>query len=256
MLSVWAAPILVLSILFLPAASIGAVVVANGDFESGSTVVQAGAGGVNSSGNVASSIMGSLSGWDVSNGAFDVIATNSQTYLSLNSNPSWVASAPVGAIPGPHQNGVANQNGLVAAFVSFPSYNGYISQPIQGVVSGQQYHISFWLSNQIESGSFPNNSMSAYFGGTIALDGSLNLTNASTLLSPTPIAVPTGWVKYEYDVTAPANNARLSFQGGNTNSAVLLDDVTVVETPEPSALVMLGIGAALAGMRRNRRQRA
>ncbi len=225
----------------------------NGDFEAGSSAQ--GVGGVNSSGIEASLLLGSLANWDVSNGPSDVLATNSQLYLSLNST-QWVNSAPVGAVPGPHQNGTPNQNGLVAAFVS-PTYNGYISQAVSGVVAGQVYKISFWISNQIDADSFPNNSMSAYFGGTmVTLGGPMDFTNAVQILAPTPIAVPTGWVKYEGEFTAPVNNARLTFQGGSTNSAVLVDDVTVAETPEPSALVMLGIGAALTGLRRTRRRQS
>jgi hypothetical protein len=136
-------------------------------------------------------------------------------------------------------------------------YNGYISQAVSGVVAGSLYRISFWLSNQI--GDAANNFIDVKWGGTIAsagapLTGGVSLSGGSPAI-PGAIPVQVSWTRYEFDVTAPVNNARLTFIGGNSAAGNLIDDVSVVLIPEATTLTMLGAGMLLMGLHRVRRVR-
>ena len=53
-----------------------------------------------------------------------------------------------------------------------------------------------------------------------------------------------------------ATQTNLTISAQNNNNATAVDSVAVTETPEPSSIVLLAAGAALAGLRRRRAQRA
>jgi hypothetical protein len=54
-------------------------------------------------------------------------------------------------------------------------------------------------------------------------------------------------------LSASSASTNLKFIAQNNNSATLVDDVSVEETPEPSTMVLIGAGAAFIGARRRRR---
>lgn len=208
--------------------------VANGDFETAVIYDSAnGLGGVNSSGVEVSRKEGDFSGWDVgpSTNTPNAIATNSQDYFGLGAG-----------------NGV-HGGALSAAFPNTPLYDGYISQQVVGVVAGYIYKVGFWLSNQV--GDTAENYMSVNWGGSITspgdpISGGTYLSGGSPAL-PGAIPVPTAWTHYEF-LVAGVTDARLSFIGGATPGAILLDDVTVdfVAVPEISSFGMITGLALLA----------
>jgi len=220
--------------------------VANGGFEVG-TSETAPFQGTAVGGGDAAWIDGALASWEVgpSTNNPNVFATNRSVYYATISN-----GQPAGG--GPHSGNVA------AVFPNTPLYNGYISQAVSGVVAGNLYKISFWLSNQV--GDATSNSMDVKWGGTIAspggtLTGGISLAGGTPPI-PGPIPVQVAWTYYEFNVTAPENNARLTFIGGSTVAANLIDDVSVVQIPEPTTLIMLGAGMLLMGLPRHRLERS
>ena len=218
----------------LLSSSAHANLVVNGDFETAVISDSAdGLGGVNSSGGEVSTKYGSLSGWDVgpSSNTPNALATNAQSYVGVGAG-----------------NGV-HAGALSAAFPNSPLYDGYISQAVIGVVQDSIYKIGFWLSNQV--GDTAENYMSVNWGGTITtpgdpISGGTYLSGGSPAL-PGAIPVPTAWTHYEFLVSG-VTDARLSFIGGATPGAILLDDVTVdfVAVPEISSFGMITGLALLA----------
>jgi hypothetical protein len=213
----------------------GANMVLNGGFEDGAATILP-VNGTAVGGGSTSLVKATLGNWDVgpvgSPNGENAIATNESLYFATIANGD-----PAGG--GPHSGQVA------AVFPNFPVYDGYISQAIAGVVAGQVYTISFWLSNQI--GTNPNNLFTVNWGGTFT-NTAAPITGGTTVFSGA-IPVQTPWTFYSFDVVAPTNNARLSFIGGNTAAATLLDDVSVQVAGVPdtgSSFALLGI--ALAGL--------
>jgi len=151
--------------------------------------------------------------------------------------------------PGPYDyiNNGPHSGNLVAAFSQLAP-GASISQDI-ATVAGFTYRVSFWLSNQISTGT--PNLMSASFGGTALTGGSPSI--------PGELPAPMPWTQYSFDVAATSSLTALTFSGGgNGATAVLLDDVTIDVVPEPAvygilmAAALLGIG----GVKRMRRRPA
>lgn len=213
--------------------------VADGGFEAGVTFV-AGGSGVAAGGGVADWYEGNLAlNWQLGGSQItNALATNSQAYFDVGGGP---------------KSGV-----LAAVLANTPIYDGYISQAILGVVAGQAYRVSFWLSNQI--GDNPFNYIDVNWGGTYTgpndpISGGVSLAGGGPAI-PGAIPVQPGWTYYEFDVVAPSNNARLSFIGGNTAAGTLIDDVIVV-VPEVSSFgVAMGLGLLAFGSTVRLRRRA
>ncbi len=120
--------------------------------------------------------------------------------------------------------------------------------------TSKTYNVSLWLANSIlDTGNFNNVFSVSWDGALISLSGA-NITEIG--LTKTYIVTPnTGWTQItatNLPVTSTSTNLIISAR--NNNWATLVDDVVVEETPEPSTLVMLGVGVAAMSLRR-RRQR-
>ena len=249
-----AAAIALASPLIAPTAN--ANLVQNGGFEDGASVFPVDQGVAPGGGAAPLSLSFVIPSWDVgpANGSgANVIATNDAAYFNI-----------VGG--GPHTGSQA------AVFPNTPNFDGYISQAVSGVVGGVGYKISFWLANQIGDNAF--NYMNANWGGTIngsydpLIAGShpitggtalsyINGTDGSNPTLPGAIPVPTGWTYYEFTVTAPTNDARLSFTGGNASAGNLIDDVEVIAVPEVSSFgIVMGIVLLAFGTMMRIRRRA
>lgn len=207
--------------------------ITNGDFES-SVIFNSGdgLGGVTSSGAVTDTKVGDLAGWDTgpsSNGP-NAFGSNSQSYFTL------------GAGGGPHGGALA------AVFPNTPTFDGYISQ-IATTVIGQWYTVGFWVSNQVGDPGDINNHMIVNWGGTIVNPGDAVTLGESISVGSLPgaIPVPTGWTHYEFTRQSVGNDSRISFIGGSTPGALLIDDVTVLDAvPEVSSFGMITGLALLA----------
>lgn len=134
------------------------------------------------------------------------------------------------------------------------------------------YNIHFWISNPIADVNARQNLFSVTWGN-VQLD--LPSYNAHFKIPVTPLDLnpdltpgrelfggpneyvldaATDWFEVSIDgLTASGANTTLKFTGQNNNSATLVDDVTVDETPEPTTVVLLGAGTALMSLRRRRR---
>jgi hypothetical protein len=234
-----AASLTVAGVVFLSEARANLVV--NGGFEAGATTVNPINGTAVGGGNT-SQVNGSLAGWDVGGGGpNNVLATNESLYYATITNGD-----PAGGGP--------RTGDLAAVFPNFPVYDGYISQAVIGVVAGQAYRISFWLSNQI--GDSTLNSINVNWGGTFTNSSSPITGGVSLSGFPAAIPVAVGWTPYSFDVVAPTNDARLSFIGGADAAAILLDDVIVV-VPEVSSFgFAMGLGLLALGSTIRLRRRA
>jgi len=238
-LPVIAAAITLASPLFSTSAHANMVV--NGGFEDGASSVLP-FGGTAVGGGGTDLINGSLNGWTVGpvpNGtALNVLATNDSSYYGTDIQS------------GPHSGDLA------AVFPNFPNYNGYMAQAISGVVGGSIYQISFWMANQV--GDNPNNGITVNWGGIIASPGA-SITDGTNLMGPVAIPVPLQWTQYSFTVGASSDNALLSFIGGNSSAATLIDDVDVefVAVPEVSSFGMvMGLGLLALGTAMRVRRRS
>ena len=134
------------------------------------------------------------------------------------------------------------------------------------------YNIHFWISNPIADPNSRQNLFSVTWGNVALnlasydarfkipvtpLDQNPDLTPGHELFGgPNEYVVDaaTDWFEVSINgLTAPTGSTTLKFTGQNNNSATLLDDVSVQETPEPTTVVLLGAGATLMSLRRRRR---
>jgi flagellin len=113
---------------------------------------------------------------------------------------------------------------------------GILSQTL-ATDPGQEYVVDFWLYS---FGGMPN-------GFSVAFDG-------KTLFSETGLqAAP--YTEYTFNSTAIDSSALLQFSAYDNPSYFGLDDISVTALPEPSAVVLLALGAlgvASAAIRRRR----
>jgi hypothetical protein len=111
--------------------------------------------------------------------------------------------------------------------------DGGIQQTL-GTVAGQQYAFSYW--DAMNGG--PTNDLSVYWNNTL-LDG---FTNAG----------PFDWTQHSFTVTALGNDV-IEFSARQDPAYVGLDDISVVATPEPASLTLLGTGLAGLALRLRKR---
>jgi len=116
-----------------------------------------------------------------------------------------------------------------------------LSQTIATVPAGE-YTVTWFLAQDTVVAAPYSNLFSASFGGV-------------SLVSLTAVPVE-GYTEYSYKVAATSSTSALSFTIGDDLGEVLLDDVSVVQTPEPPAwtLLLTGMMASVLLSRRKLRQ--
>lgn len=130
-----------------------------------------------------------------------------------------------GVVSGPHSGNYMADFGAVGLAAG-------ISQTI-ATTNGANYVVSFWLANDdgANAANDSTTSIDVDFGGT-------------TLISTTDQA-RFGWTQYSFLVTATGSSSDLTFDIRQDPSYYYLDDVSVVQTPEPAALGLLFSGLSL-----------
>ncbi len=138
--------------------------------------------------------------------------------------------------------------------------------------SATTYNLSFWVSNPVADPNARQNLFSVSWNGTLLdlANAGVNPLSYSYFSNPNTgagelpgtanqyVVTPgTSWFQVYISNLTPSlgTTTGLVFSGQNNNWATLVDDVLVEETPEPTTIVMLGVGAALMGLRRRRQQR-
>jgi flagellin len=123
-------------------------------------------------------------------------------------------------------------SGSYDAMFGSVGYHTSLSQSVN-TTAGSSYVISFWLANDDgadpQKGSFT--SINVSFGGT-------------TLIAATNQA-QYGWTFEQFVVTATGSSSLLAFDIRQDPTYYYLDDVSVVQTPEPASIGLLFSGLGL-----------
>lgn len=134
-----------------------------------------------------------------------------------------------------------------------PSYSAALTQTITGLTAGQTYALGFyWAGAQLSTTSgATTEQMSVSFAGQNQTTAIVN--NASEGF--------TGWMYQTFTFTADGPSDTLSFLALGTPSGlppmVLLGGVSMQAVPEPSSILLLGVGLVGAvAVRRVRRRRS
>jgi hypothetical protein len=143
----------------------------------------------------------------------------------------WVVTAGTGAIcndvtfAGCGNAGPAH-TGDQMAFLDWSNTLDTTTQTV-ATVAGQNYTISYWLA------SSQANFLEVTFGGSTLFDGT----------APTDgVGSSSDYVHFAFDATATSTSTALAFSGQRTvGGEILLDDVSVTTTPEPSTLLLTGL---------------
>jgi len=173
----------------------------------------------------------------VSDGGFESGTASSYTG---SMGDGWVVTAGTGAIcnditfAGCGNAGPAH-TGNQMAFLDFSSTLDTTAQTLTTVV-GQNYAISYWVAGS------QANFLEVTFGGSTLFDGT----------SPTNgVDSSSDYVHYVFDATATSTSTLLAFSGQRTvGGEILLDDVSVTATPEPSTLLLTGLCLGAEVLRR------
>lgn len=120
-----------------------------------------------------------------------------------------------------------NSGNFQAFFGTLDSNATTLSQDIV-TTAGDFYTITFYVAQDTTPSSQYGNELMASFGGA-------SLANLSD------VAVE-GYTEYTYGITAASGASTLDLTFGNGLGEFLLDDVSVVQTPEPSAWILMLTG--------------
>lgn len=161
----------------------------------------------------------------VSDGGFESGTANSYTGPM---GDGWVVTAGTGAIcndltfAGCGDAGAAH-TGNQMAFLDWSNTLDTTAQTLT-TVPGQNYSVSYWVAGS------QANLLEVTFGGSTLFDGT----------SPANGVGSSGdYVHYVFDATATSTSTVLAFTGQRTvRGEILLDDVSVTATPEPSTLLL------------------
>ena len=149
------------------------------------------------------------------------------------------------------------EGNIAAAFASAADATGSgasIKQTL-ATTTGSTYKLSLWVANSIQDSGNQNNIFSVRWGGNLITLSGTFITEVST--TSTYVVTPdTNWFQIVANNLSPTGSSTtLEISARNNNWATLVDYVLVEETPEPSTVLMLGLGATMVGLRRRRQPR-
>ena len=131
-------------------------------------------------------------------------------------------------------DGISPDNGSYQAYFADLDANATTLSQTIATVAGDRYQVSWYLVQDTAVVAPYSNQFSASFGGVSLV----NLT-----------AVPVeGYTYYSYSTVAASSSSVLSLRLGNDLGEFLVDDVSVILTPEPSAWTLLLAGAISIGV--------
>jgi hypothetical protein len=146
-----------------------------------------------------------------------------------------------GTDPYPLPDGTAPNSGNFQAFFSDLAANPTTLSQSIATVAGQQYTISFYMAQELVGPGTVNNDLLAKFG-SVTLD---NLSDVGVQ----------GYTEYSFNTVATSSSSLLSLSFGNDIGEFLVDDISVVASPEPSAwalMLVVAMGSILVWKRQAR----
>ena len=129
-------------------------------------------------------------------------------------------------------------------------FSGPLQQVIDDLIVGATYQLDFfWAASQVASRTGPTTEqLEVTFGSEVQ----------STAVVANPSAGFQGWFAESFTFTATSTSQLLSFLSIGTPNGLppiaLLDGVSLVQTPEPAALALFGLGVLALGAARLRRR--
>jgi hypothetical protein len=165
-----------------------------------------------------------LTNGDFETGSFSGWTTSGLTCSGVGSGFSAATGGCVGydTDTGPH-------SGAAAAYLGTAAGGGVISQSF-ATVAGDTYLVDFFLATGAYQQAASPNSLVVNAGGNVLL----SIVNGAAQ----------GFVHYSYEFLATSSTSSLVFTHGNQPSFFTLDDVSVTSVPEPSSLLLMGLGLA------------
>jgi len=183
----------------------------------------------------------------------------------------WTIGEVLGTPPAPLQNRVdgldptfmyalgPHTGNIAAAFNSNTNTvtTGGLATLTQSVVTdpAKTYDLSLWIANPIQDPVNFNNIFSVSWNGTLITLAGPTVTQVGA--TQTYLVTPnTAWFQVTAtNLVVTGTSTSLVLNGRNSDWATLVDDVSIVETPEPTTLVMFGAAFVVFGLRRARRAR-